>query len=125
MILLDTLSLPDGLSWSDEFATDAIGQSVRRRLDGGLVVYPRVLIAGRSITLAAPNDQPLTRAQAATLEALAAALGASYALTLRGSVFQVMFRHHDPPALDLTPLVDYADPIDDDFVVGTIKLFTV
>ncbi|AFL76243.1 hypothetical protein [Thiocystis violascens] len=125
MIQLDTLTLPDGLDWPDEFDTSAIGQSVRRRLDGGLVVYPRALAAGRSITLVAPNDQPLTRAQAAALEALAAVVGASYALTLRDESFQVMFRHHDPPALDLTPLVDYADPIDSDFVVGTVKLFTV
>jgi hypothetical protein len=125
MIRLDTLDLPDGLDWPDEFATGTIGQSVRRRLDGGIVVYPRALAAGRSITLVAPNDQPLTRAQAAALEALAAVVGASYTLTLRDAAFQVMFRHHDPPAIDLTPLVDYADPIDDDVVVGTIKLFTV
>lgn len=125
MIHLDTLILPDGLDWPDEFDTSVIGQSVRWRLDGGLVVYPRTLAAGRSITLVAPADQPLTRAQALALVALASVVGASYPLSLRGAVFQVMFRHHDPPALDLAPLVDYADPVDSDFVVGTVKLFTV
>ena len=125
MIQLDTTTLPDGLDWPDEFDTGVVGQSVRRRLDGGLVVYPRALAAGRSITLIAPADQPLTRAQALALESLAAVVGASYSMALRGAVFQVMFRHHDPPALDLAPLVDYADPVDSDFVVGTVKLFTV
>lgn len=125
MIQLATVTLPDGLSWPDEFDTRDLAQAVRQRLDGGIVVYPRPLPAGRPITLVAPADQTITRAQGAALAALSAVLGAVYALSLRGATFSVMFRHHDAPALDLTPLVDYADPIETDFLVGQIKLFTV
>lgn len=125
MIQLDTIALPDGLAWPDEFDTRDLAQTVRQRLDGGVVVYPRTLSGGRPITLAAPADQPITRAQAAALAALAAAPGAVYALSLRGMSFSVMFRHHDPPALDLTPLIDYADPVETDWLTGQIKLFTV
>lgn len=125
MIRIDTIALPDGLFWSDEFAPLAVAHALKRRLDGGIVVYPRLLTAGRDITLVASDDYPITRAQAAALNALAAQVGASYALTLRDAAFQVMFRHQDPPALALAPWIDYADPIASDALTGTIKLFTV
>lgn len=125
MIQLATLALPDGLAWPDEFDTRDIGQAVRQRLDGGVVIYPRKLSAGRPITLIAPADQPITRAQGQALASLAAVPGEVYALSLRGTTFAVMFRHHDAPALDLAPLIDYSDPIDEDYLVGQIKLFTV
>lgn len=128
MILLDTLTLPSGLAWPDEFSGDTpVAQTVARRLDGGLAVYPRAQAGGRSITLVATDDHPLTRAQGATLAVLAAVPGATYALSLtdRGIAAQVMFRHHDAPALELTPLVDYQDPLPTDRLVGTIKLMTV
>jgi hypothetical protein len=128
-IQLDTLALPDGLLWSDEFAADAVSQSMRRRLNGAVTLYPRGNIAGRPITIEARADQWITRAQAEGLLLLAAAPGAIYDLTFSARIgaptFRVAFRHHDPPALELTPLVDYADPLDDDPIVGTIKLLTV
>jgi hypothetical protein len=129
MIQLDTLALPDGLLWSDEFAADAVSQSMRRRLNGAVTLYPRGNIAGRPITLEARADQWITRAQAEALLELAAAPGAVYTLQFTARVgatsFSVVFRHHDPPALDLAPLIDYADPDADDPIVGTIKLLTV
>ena len=128
-ILLATLSLPPGLAWIDEWATDAVAQTMRRRLDGGVTLYPRGNIAGRPITLQAGPDHWLTRAQAEALLELAAAPGAVYTLTfplrLGAPSYSVAFRHHEPPALDLRALVDYADPRADDPVVGTLKLLTV
>lgn len=128
-MILHTLHLPDGLQWLDEYdLSGSVAAPMRRRLDGGLAVYPRALTAGRPITLAAPEDQPITRSQANALASLAAVPGATYWLKMPlrpGSPeYLVMFRYDESP-LDLRPLIDYADPIDSDWIVGTIRLMTV
>lgn len=125
MIRLAHLDLPDGLAWVDELAAPVVGQSVRRRLDGGVSVFALAHDGGRPITLEAGADQWLTRAQAEGLAALAAMPGAVLTLTVRGTDYSVVFRHHEPPALDLRPLIDYADPAPDDPIVGHIRLLTV
>ena len=126
MILLDALELPD-LTWTDPFDTQAVSVVARRRLNGALTIFPRALAGGRPITLEAPADQPLTHAQAAALAAMAADPTGTYALSLplRGLSFNVRFRWEDGNPLDLRPLIDYADPIDDDPVGGTLKLITL
>jgi hypothetical protein len=126
MITLGTLTLLD-LAWTDQWATAAVAAPVRRRLDGGLAVYPRTLSAGRPITLVATADQPLTYAQANTLAAMAAVPGATYPLnmTLKSFSALVMFDWSQGPALDLSLVIDYADPATTDPVSGTLHLLTV
>jgi len=126
-ITLDTLTLPAGLRWSDRWAPPDLLVTTRRRLDGGQVVYPRTLSGGRPITLEAPADQPLTVAQAEALAALAAVVDGTYTLAMpdHGLLATVRFRWEDPPPLDLSLLIDYADPAADDPVVGTLKLITL
>ena len=46
MIILDGISLPVDLLWSDEWAASTVAQTVRRTLDGGLVVFYGELRAG-------------------------------------------------------------------------------
>ena len=123
---LHTVTLPDGLDWLDEWdMSGALAAPIKRRRDGGLAVYPQPLTAGRPITLQAPESQPITRAQADALRALAAVPGATYTLDmpLRGLSFLVLFDLTQQP-LELRPLIDYADPIDTDHVTGTIRLLT-
>ena len=127
-ILLDTLELPAGLRWSDRWASPDLRVTARRCLDGGQVVYPRRLSGGRPITLEATPDQPLTVAQAEALTALAAAVDGTYAIALPdyGLVgATVRFRWEDAPPLELTLLIDYADPIAADPVIGIIRLITL
>jgi len=125
VIILDTLTLP-ALTWRDPWSTGTVSAPVRRRLDGGLVVYPRPLAGGRVITLDAPSDQPLSVAQADALAALAAVPGATYDLSmpLRGFAARVFFDWSQGAPLELTALIDYADPAPDDPVTGTIHLIT-
>lgn len=129
MIHLGSAQLPDDLAWLDEWHDSAVGQAAVRRLDGGIAVYPRAQSGGRPITLEATADTWLTRAEAAALAALAASAGASYALSFDQrpelGTLTVMFRHQDPPALDLRALVRYEGAQADDPVTGQIKLFTV
>lgn len=127
MIYFDGIELPD-LTWLDPFDITAVSAATRRRLDGGLTVFTRPLFGGRPITLEAPPDQALTLDQAQQLAERAARPQGIYLLEfpLRGPLsFQVRFRWEEGTPLDLRPLIDYADPVADDWVIGTIKLITV
>lgn len=123
---LDTLSLPAGLHWADEHAYSPVAQTVRRPLDGSLVVYYAPLAAGRPITLASGEDHGwMRRSTVDALAVLAASPGAVYTLTLRGIDHRVMFRHHEPPTFEARPLWPLANPGPDDWYLATLKLMTV
>jgi len=125
-MILDTLPLPPGLVWTDEHTSASVAQTMRRALDGSLVVYYAGLVAGRPITLESTETAGwITRAQADALAALAASPGAVYTLTLRGQAYQVMFRHHEPPAFSASGLWPYANPQAGDYYRAVIKLMTV
>jgi hypothetical protein len=126
MIRLDTVVLPDGLVWTDEFAAQAVAQTVRRTLDGSVVVFYGQHSGGLPITLESEPDAGwLTRTQVEALKLLADSPGGIYSLELRGQTFQVMFRHQEPPAFEAKPLFNLANPQPGDFYLATLKLMTV
>lgn len=126
MIILGGITLPDGLLWTDEFSAARVAQSVRRTLDGSMVVFYGQLQAGIPITLESEPDAGwLTRAQVEAIALRAASPGGVYTLTLRGESRQVMFRHQDSPAFEARPLVSVANPQAGDFYLATLKLMTV
>ena len=126
MIVLDGISLPTDLLWSDEWAASTVAQAVRRTLDGGLVVFYGQMAGGLPITLESQPDAGwLTRTQVEAIALRAASPGGLYTLTLRGQTWQVMFRHHDAPAFEARPLVSVANPQAGDFYLATLKLMTV
>ena len=126
MIVLDGISLPAGLLWSDEWTASTVAQTVRRTLDGGLVVFYGQMAGGLPITLESQPDAGwLTRTQVEAIALRAASPGGLYTLNLRGQTWQVMFRHHDAPAFEAKPLVPVANPQAGDFYLATIKLMTV
>ncbi|MDP2430973.1 MAG: hypothetical protein Q8O33_02980 [Pseudomonadota bacterium] len=126
MIRLDNVVLPDGLVWTDEFAAQAVAQTVRRTLDGSVVVFYGQNSGGLPITLESEPDAGwLTRTQVEALKLRADSPGGIFTLELRGQVFQVMFRHHEPPAFEAKPLVALAHPQPGDFYLATLKLMTV
>lgn len=126
MIILDGISLPVDLLWSDEWAASTVAQTVRRTLDGGLVVFYGELRAGLPITLESQPDAGwLTRTQVEAIALRAASPGGLYMLNLRGQTWQVMFRHQDAPAFEARPLVSVANPQAGDFYLATLKLMTV
>jgi hypothetical protein len=126
VIALDGISLPKDLLWTDEWGASKVAQTVRRTLDGGLVVFYGERRAGLPITLQSQPDAGwLTRAQVEAIALRAESPGGIYSLTLRGETRQVMFRHQDEPAFDAEPLIPLADPQPGDFYIATIKLMTV
>jgi len=126
VITLDGIALPAGLLWSDEFAAAAVAQTVRRTLDGSMVVFYGELRAGLPITLESEPDAGwLTRAQVEAVALRAASPGGVYTLVLRGATRSVMFRHQDAPAFEAKPLISIANPQPGDFYLATLKLMTV
>jgi hypothetical protein len=126
MITLDGIGLPAGLLWSDEWTASRVAQTVRRTLDGSVVVFYGQLQAGLPITLESEPDAGwLTRAQVEALALRAASPGGVFTLHLRGQSWTVMFRHQDAPAFEARPLVSLANPQAGDFYLATIKLMTV
>jgi hypothetical protein len=125
MIVLDGLALPDDLLWTDEWTASSVTQTVRRTLEGGLIVAYRRLRGGRPITLeSSPETGWLTRDLVEALAPRAASPGAIYPLQWRGTTWTVMFRHHEPPAFDATPLLPRVNPSPEDFYRATLKLMT-
>jgi hypothetical protein len=126
MIQLETLLLPDGLIWLDEFDVQSVPQTTQRTLDGSLVVFYGQYSAGVPITLASEPDAGwLTRELVEGIAALAAMPGGIFPLLLRGQTHQVMFRHQDPPAFEAKPLVNRATPQPGDYYLATLKLMTI
>ncbi len=126
MIQLDAIQLPDGLLWPDEYASQAVAQTVKRTLDGSPVVFYSGLSKGREITLESGQDTGwLTKTQVEAVKLLADSPGGVYTLTLRGIAYEVMFRHHDAPAFDAQPVIPFQNPEADDFYIVRIKLLTV
>ena len=126
MLLLDGIALPEGLLWSDEFAVARVAQTVRRTLDGSVVVFYGEMRAGLPITLESEPDAGwLTRTQIEALALRASSPGGVYALVLRGKTWTVMFRHQDAPAFEARPLIPVANPHAGDFYLATLKLMTV
>lgn len=126
MIVLDGIALPMGMLWSDEFGTSQVAQTVKRTLDGSVIVFYGQMRAGFPITLESESDAGwLTRAQVEALSLRAMSPGGVFLLALRGQTFSVMFRHQDAPAFEAKPLVSLAYPQPGDFYLATLKLMTL
>ena len=124
-VVFNGIDLNRGLIWQDRFQFTTQASSVERTVGGRQAIWVQQLLAGRPITLTATNDQGwLTKAQVDALQALADAGAASYTLLIDDVVYVVRFRFHEPPVLDMQPLIPRNNPEDTDYFIGTIKLMT-
>ncbi len=125
-IVLGGVTLSGSLLWEDKDSYSAVAQTTKRTLGGALVVYHQPLSKGRPITLTATEDTGwITRAMLDSLQTMAQSAGSVYTLNLHGFVVDVVFRHHEPPALSFSPLQPRATPLAGDYYIGQIKLLTV
>lgn len=122
-----TLDLSPDLYWSDENAWHPVEQAIQRTLTGALIVSAATRIKGRPITLQpqTENEAWMTRATLDALRALGAVAGKVMTLTLRGVAYSVMFRHHEGPAIEATPIVHFADITADDWYLVTLRFTEV
>lgn len=126
-ITLNAITLHPDLHWVDENQWYPIEQSTARTLTGALVISTSVRTSGRPITLAPEDDSSawMHREVVDDLRNLAVLPGEVMTLTLRGVTRNVIFRHHESPALEAVPIVHYSDVQDPDWYRVTLKLMEV
>ena len=118
---LGDLVLPDALQWTDRDSFSPVIQATATTLGGGMAVFSQTRIDGRPVTLeAADGITWLDQATVDAIQAMAAQPGATFTLTWESESFTVLFRHHDPPAVDLNPIWPNYD-----LFTGTIKLMEI
>lgn len=128
MILLDGVELNPNLTWSERFISQGITQVARFTLGGRLVVNASPLLGGTLITLVASEDSGwLSKPQFEFLRGLSTQPGRVMSLSFHGDFTnkQVIFRHHENPALDIRPLTPKWEPEAGDYFIGTIKLMSI
>lgn len=126
VLTLGGVDLNASMIWTDREQTQGVAQTTDRTLGGALIVYSQALSLGGDITLVAGEDSGwLTKFQVDEIKGLAAIAGATYTLDIDTSTFDVIFRHHEAPAVDFTPLISRLNPGIDDYYIGTIKLTKV
>lgn len=125
-IILGNVTLPDDLHWPNQFEWHGVTGSSERTLGGGLVIWTGYLSKGRPIDLVATETRGwVTYTQLLALQTLAQN-PIAYALVLRNSTFQVMFRYEDAPCIDMTSLISSRITYSaNDLFTGTIKLMEV
>ncbi|MBF0141727.1 MAG: hypothetical protein HQL74_15820 [Magnetococcales bacterium] len=118
---LGDLFLPDSMEWKNRYDWAPVAQETGRTLGGGLMVWHSQLTGGRPIDLLADSDVSwLSMEQVSALYAMSMQPGGVFNLTWENELFQVMFRHQDPPALSVTPILPHADKFN-----GFIKFMQV
>lgn len=126
IVRLDGIDLPSGLIWQDRNAWQPVAQTMERTLGGRPVIEYQALSAGRPITLQGDRRQGwMTRATCDAVRQLADMAGAVFSLQIHTEVFQVVFRHHEPPAFDAEPIIARLNPGTNDYFIPVIRLMTV
>ena len=122
-----TLNLPEDLYWNDETSWAPVEQAIERSISGALIVSSATRVAGRPITLT-PEDQGsawMLRSVLDTLRTWAAVPGREMVLTLRGTTYNVIFRHHDGQAIEAAPIKHCNDVQPTDFYTVTLRFMEV
>jgi hypothetical protein len=125
-ITLGGVQLPDNMILEDELNWTGVAASSEMTLGGEPVIWEDAVAGGRPIDLVAYEDMGwLTRDQVLAVRALASTPGWVGTLSYEGATYRVRFRHEDPPAIDVEPLIPRPNPDSGDYYYGRIKLMEV
>ena len=131
IIRLGGLDLNPSLNWVDRYQSYQVAQTVNRTVGGKAVVFATPLRAGRKITLESTQEHGwLTKEMVELLMGMAATVGSSFLFECGedgGAIESVntIFRHNEPPALEITPIVHRANHSSTDMFYGKIKLLSI
>lgn len=128
MITLDGVELNPSLYWAERLTSYEVAQTARRTLGGRLVINSAPLYEGGLVTLVATQDTGwINTGMMSVLRAKASIPGLVMYLTFHEELIQVpvVFRHHEPPALELVQLTPKKLLEPRDYYIGTIKLIRV
>lgn len=124
----ETLILPDGLYWVDEFDDNDLEQRVERSIEGFLLIFEQEKIGGQPLTLSSNNSEnwvdraTLTKLKEwGRMSSLLMELSLELPLDIR--VFTVSFRH-DEKAIEAKPVLDSL-PLDGQDYYNTLIKFRI
>lgn len=122
---LDSINLPRGMVWVDEFDWQPVEASTEYTITGAMVVQTAARQAGRPITLQGDNDAGWIRRDVLlALQTLAASPGDVLTLTLADSrTYSVMFAPGNP--ITARPIARPELPPDAHPYVATVRLIEV
>lgn len=128
LTLLQDLMLSHDLQWVDEHNWSPAVGHVEYSVTGALIVESALRLAGRPITLHAPDMTMAwhTRTVVDTLALWCKTPGQEFLLTLDdGRSFTVLFRHHDAPAMESKPVRGFASYDPDDYWQVSLKFMEI
>ena len=121
-----TIALPDDMFWADQHSWTPVEQSVATSITGAAIIDIGVRTAGRPITLFSDEAHAwMTYLVVTQLKIWAETPGKTLNLSLRSANFEVMFRHQEKPAVDVSSVIDYSTPDAQDWFFGTLKFMEV
>ncbi len=124
MSSLDNIILHRNVRWIDELEYAPVSQEIELTIGGGSVIWimPR---GARPITLfRGENEAWLKWADLAAFRKRADELGVVMQLYWEGKIYQTIFAHHTPPAIDMQK-VENRISNDENHWFGEIKLMEV
>lgn len=134
-ILLDGISLPEDLLWTDEFTAWKVGQSVKPSLTGAQIVQEAALQSGRAITLESQQEGSdwigmVTLDVLRALQASEETPGNTFALVMPAHnsgtrTFTVAWRRTAGAAIEARPMQQITPQFDGDYYAVTLRLMTV
>ena len=111
-IILEGVTLPQGLAWENEFTQEKVSQNMQRTLQGNAVVYYGQRQNGFPISLSSGTDHSwCKRSVVESIKALADEAGKEMSLTLRGVTYpRVIFDHSSGKGFEAVPVIPLATP---------------
>lgn len=121
------VTLHPDMFWSDEASWHPVEQALQRTVTGALIVSAAARIAGRPITLQSidENSAWVQRPVVDALRNWAAVPGKVFTLSLHGQTFEVIFRHHEPPAFDATHVKFQREAESSDWFTVALRLMEI
>lgn len=122
-----SVELPRDLAWADELAWHPVKQSVDWSITGAAIVQVQQITSGRPITLEPPvaGASWIRRSALDQLKVWADTPGVVMALTLRGLVRTVIWRHQDGEVMAARPVMPQEGVEADDAYTGTFKFMEI
>lgn len=126
-IVLGGVDLNNSLQWTNRFSWSPAQQANRRTLGGAQVIYQQTVLEGQPIILTATQDTGwLTKAMVDSLIALALVPATTHTFDFHGEIHSVKFSYGtDQAPISFVSLRAKQVLSASDFMIGTIKLFTV
>lgn len=125
-ITLGGIALNNSLQWTNRFDFVPVVDNVRRTLGGGQVIYSQLLTAGQPIILEATQGTGwLTKSMVDSIITLANSPNVNRALVFHSETYTVRFAYDDGTPVSFRSLLSKQVLTADDWMIGTINLYTV